>query len=355
MTLQTFVPYMPFLAVLFVLFALLQALRHRRQGFGAALLALVSIAAPLAAYLLSSDVSLRASLIQSMTINAAVVFVASLLTLLIERRDPKRDPNHSYGLLGIGLSMLLVVGMFALPMIAATSATNSTTAAFNTAANTGDTVLVSAVTPGAAISQSSDTTVQPQATPAAPPNGNFAPPLDGSGSFAPPSDMLNAANAQPPATAAASQDTASPPVVLATNTPESQSAAPSIQAGDTPATTGESIIRPTRIVFPTETPAPEATAISTVAADTASASAGSDSTAAACTLVVDYNLNLRDQPTTDGSTVLLSIPFGSSVSSSGHTADGWYSVTYDGKSGWISGQYVTAGAACASLPVLKVS
>ena len=165
MTLQTLVPYVPFIALLYALFALMQALRHKRQGIAAALLALVSIAAPVIAYLLSSDTMVRSSLVSSMSINAAIVFVASLLTLWIERRDQERASNRSYGRLGIGLSVLLAAGMFALPFTATLTSATGFSAVFNNTAANGDTVLVSNDSPSPALDPNTDTNVvQAQAT-----------------------------------------------------------------------------------------------------------------------------------------------------------------------------------------------
>ncbi len=116
-----------------------------------------------------------------------------------------------------------------------------------------------------------------------------------------------------------------------------------------PTTPTPTVPRPTRIVFPTATITPETSA--TPAAE-ASGTAGSSGTLGAqtCGIIVDYNLNLRNQPTTDGSTVLISIAFGSTVSADAHNSDNWYHVAYEGQIGWVSGDYVTASAACADLP-----
>jgi hypothetical protein len=69
-----------------------------------------------------------------------------------------------------------------------------------------------------------------------------------------------------------------------------------------------------------------------------------------CTIVVEYNLNSRYQPSTEGTTVLPSIPFGTTVST-----DGWYRVGYDGQSGWVSGDNVTPSASCHALPILDAT
>ncbi len=119
-----------------------------------------------------------------------------------------------------------------------------------------------------------------------------------------------------------------------------------------PTTPTPTIPRPTRIVFPTATPTSEASA--TPAAEATGAASSSavlgEASAQTCGIIVDYNLNLRDQPTTDGSTVLISIPFGTTVSADAHNSDNWYHVAYEDQIGWVSGEYVTASAACANLP-----
>ncbi len=103
-----------------------------------------------------------------------------------------------------------------------------------------------------------------------------------------------------------------------------------------------------RIVFPTATPTPNATEITSVEPET---SIASDATST-CMLTINYNLNLRSQLTTENSSVSLSIPYGTAVTTDGVTEDGWYRVTYDGQTGWNSGDYVTPGTSCAALSVI---
>ncbi|MBI1257711.1 MAG: SH3 domain-containing protein [Chloroflexi bacterium] len=455
MNLLTFVPYLPFFALLYALFALLQALRHRQQGVVATLLALVSILVPFAAYLFVSDAAARAGLLQSILVNAGGVFVTSLLTLLIERRNAQRDSSRSYGMLGLGLSVLLVVAMFALPLLTTSTSSAAVPQAFVNATNntSGDTVLVSNQT-------SSNTAAQPEATQSAdstptavaqaltaqtglsaddlltkvqagstladlisansgdqapvisaiaqalddlvaaggrqadmissfgsdttdvatqlvagtlgqaqnfllpqlisgqmptPPNG--APSGDApsgnppSGDFAPPSDAStstdNSANT-PVATASPQDATGSDRTGTADATSEAAPEGNTVSTADaTP------IIRPTRITFPTATATPDATEESTAEATAVTGELAANT--ATCSLTIDYNLNLRTQPTTDGSTVLLSIPFGSAVTADGKTSDGWYHVSYDNQTGWVLGDYVTAGASCSALAVTSAA
>lgn len=326
MTLQTFVPYIPFLALLYALFALIQALRHQRQGVAALVLALIGIAAPLIAYVLNSDMAISASLINAIFVNAVIVFAASLLTLWIERRNQKRDPKRSYGMVGIGLSILLMASMFILPFATSSTASanppmafSDTTSTTTTATNSssGDFVLVSADQSSSAFNQSADTAAA-----------------------AAPANLTGDSSVQPQATEAVTE-----PAAFPTNTP----AAP-IQSAVATEMTSESTVRPTPISFPEAQPteAPTLEIPDAVVAD-AAATASDSSAAATCSLMVDYNLNLRDQPTTEGSNVYLSIPFGTAVTAEAATSDGWYKVTYSGYTGWISGDYVTAQTSCAAL------
>lgn len=436
MSLQSFIPYIPFLAVLYAVFAFVQTLRHKRQGTTAILLALLSIAAPVIAYLFATDEPLRASLLQYLAINEAIAFVVSLVILLIERRNTKRDHSRSYGMIGLGISLLLAVGTFALPLVA-TSASTTTTAVKNTAGTTNQSglVLVSEQMPNEAANQmgsaaeatasvdattptevataltaqtglsaddvlakvqagstiadlvksnngkldpvvsaivkaldtlvtaggreaqmissmGSDTTqmatqlvegtlgqaqqfLLPQLITGkapTPPNGQA-----GGMNGVPPDGSAGAANGQPVAsesTETVSANSAGSAQILVTNTPQP--------------TATESVVRPTQIVFPTITQTPAVTT-APEATGTGTASTVSSSAAATCNLVIDYNLNLRDKPTTEGSKVYLSIPFGSTITAEGHTTDGWYKVTYNGQTGWVNDAYVTAAAACSSL------
>src|SRR5689334_21165240 len=125
MSLQTLLVFSSFLAVLYVLYGLIQALRRKEQGFIAAFLAFLTVAATVAAYVTTTDPFTKARLTQFMLINAGVVFIGSLLMLLLERRNPDRDMNHSYGMLGLGMSILLALGIFVTPLLAGALANSS--------------------------------------------------------------------------------------------------------------------------------------------------------------------------------------------------------------------------------------
>jgi D-alanyl-D-alanine carboxypeptidase len=84
------------------------------------------------------------------------------------------------------------------------------------------------------------------------------------------------------------------------------------------------------------------------------ASAESTSEVTTCTITPIYNLNLRDQPNTDGK-IYLSIPYGTQITTDGRTADDWYKVTYNGQAGWVSGEYASKVAACSALAIVEAS
>ena len=138
MNIASLLAFSPFLAVLYVAFALIQALRKKQQGFGAALLAFIALAVPFAALLLSGDATVKASITNYLTLNAVIVFVASMIVLLIERGNKARAANRSYGMLGIGLGVLLAVEIFVFPLLggASTGATTDVTALRGTRGDT---------------------------------------------------------------------------------------------------------------------------------------------------------------------------------------------------------------------------
>jgi len=76
----------------------------------------------------------------------------------------------------------------------------------------------------------------------------------------------------------------------------------------------------------------------------ATAAAQSSPSGQAATVISPEGLNLRSSSTTAGS-VLEIIPFDATVAVTGApTGDYWYPVAYSGSSGWVSGQYLAAGA-----------
>ncbi len=578
---QSLIAFTPFLAVLYIVYALIQALRKKRQGIGAALLAFIALVAPVAALIVNQDMAVQLQLSNFLMINAIIVFVGSINVLMLERRNPVKDSSRSYGMLGVGLGVLLAVEILAYPTLASTLNTSNTsipagfarsdgstlqnvvqTTSLTTdgltafaevltaqtgltldeittqlqsgstvvdlvAQNNGDLDAVIAATastldelagqdgmPAQMISQLGDdtTTIATQYVQGeladeraqqfltmmllggempSLPQGGGNPPAGGSDTFpdsnaAPESDPNSNANESPannqsgqepnvqPADAPAAPtdgstafaevltaqtgltideittqlqsgstvvdlvaqnngdldaviaatastldelagqdgmpaqmisqlgddtttiatqyvqgeladeraqqfltmmllggemplfpqgggnppaggDGALPPANNGPETaadqnandgqsgsqPDNQNVAqePPLQPTESPATPTETVIRPTVISFPSATPTPLTAEVSVDESSAAEA-------AATCTVTALYNLNFRNQPNTTDSTVYLSIPSGTSVVANGRTADGWYSVTYDGQAGWVSGEYVNTNGTC---------
>jgi len=113
---------------------------------------------------------------------------------------------------------------------------------------------------------------------------------------------------------------------------------------------------PTAASSPTHTQAPTSTATLTnvpTATLTRTPLPAATATLVNCDLVMNYNVNLRAEPDFT-SRVLLTIPYNASVTAVGRNQDAsWRLVSYDGQTGWVSNDYVFAGASCADLPVIE--
>lgn len=420
MNLESLIPLIPFVPLLYILFALVQVLRRQRQGVVAVILALLVLAAPIAAYFLSTGLAARLSLINTLAISAGVLFVGSIIIGWLDRRSKDRKQRSSYGIIGTVMSFVLAVFIVVMPMTqtaaagfsgAATSQntaaeaaqsaalvkvletqtglsateltaqlTNGSTIASLVAAHNGDLAAVTSAfvtaldelkARGGRETQmlsnvSTDSTeiatklvqgelperIQQLLTTQL---------ISGTQSF--PSGQ---GNPNQTVIASGAETTSVPQTKNNGFQPASTGSQPAAQPTSTPTVVPtlaptETIIRPTPIVFPTATPFADTAVVAADVANGASSDLVAAATAAAatsapavtCTLAIDFNLNLRDKPTTDGSTVLLSIPFGNVVTATGHTADNWYSVTYNGQAGWVSGDYVTAQAECKQLPQVE--
>lgn len=407
----------PFLALPYIITAVIQKVRgSNRIGFWTTLLAYVAVIVPLVALALDTVNALYEPLLPAAILaNAVIVLVISAVILLLDYRKEERDLNQSYGLLGLGVAILLLVGVVTTPLILSLipgSISTSTQAAGTTPAQTNavtDTSLtnvlieqtglsldeiqsqmtngtslaalieahsgsIEAVT-GAlaqAINQAIEAGTVPQqmldrmggnaaavaaqivngelpaqiasrvlstftgegAAPGGfggnPPSGELPQGFDPANMPAP-ADMQSAANTdartvpqtRPQNQAAASDQAASPVNVPASPTPA-------------PTSTPTEIIAPV-IVVQTEAP----TAIPATMTATPEP--------ATCSLVINFNLNLRAQPNSGGE-LITTIPFGSVVQTTGQNGDGWWQVSYGRQSGWVSGEFVTPGTGCAALP-----
>ncbi len=330
MNLQSLITVTPFLAVVYLLFAFVQALCKKRQGIAAILLALVAVVIPLVELVTEQNTELRSQLVNYLTLNGIIVFVGSLCVLFVEKRNPKRVANRSYGILGIALSAFIAVGIFVYPLLPTTAATSSTSA-MNVNRTDNSTLLN--VSESIASSPVTSTGVAP----AVQQNGVNPP----SSSFPPPNGTPSVSGQGAPPNAPSGQDTSQ---VQAQTTVEPTS----VQA-----TATEPVIRPTLIVFPTLEPTTEVNVVTveSTAEVTQEASPVATFDTVTCTITPIYNLNLRDEPNTDGQ-IYLSIPYGTAVTADGRTSDNWYSVHYNGQNGWVSGEYVSTVESCSKLPTI---
>lgn len=70
-----------------------------------------------------------------------------------------------------------------------------------------------------------------------------------------------------------------------------------------------------------------------------------------CSVVVNRNLNLRSAPSTSAA-LLQTVPFNTVLPVLARTSDGqWWQATYQGQTGWVSAQFVTADPSCARAPI----
>jgi hypothetical protein len=255
---------MPVMSAIFaLLFIVYTAYRVLSQRTGATLLhILLALATILALTFYADDTNLN-------LLVGVGVMLGGVLLFVVESRRANPDLNHSQGILVIGVSVLLLISVLVGPAIEG------------------------------AVSQFT---------------------LDGVAT------AQDTSGDNPPALAAtsipvqqASDEAASEPITLATNTP----AAVRVTV-DNPL--------PTRYVF--STPAPTVTVENVVL----------------CQGVVQNNLNLRANPSADAQ-LLLTIPAGSNVPLYAQNADAsWLYTGYDGSEGWVSAEYVIQNADCDNLP-----
>ncbi len=108
-----------FLALPFIVYAVLQTVRGRMEmGFWGTILVYVALIAPVASLALNTLSDNPQPIVSVVALaNAAIVLVVSILIFIIEYRKPERNLNHSSGLLGIGLGVLLVISVVTTPAI----------------------------------------------------------------------------------------------------------------------------------------------------------------------------------------------------------------------------------------------
>lgn len=146
-----------------------------------------------------------------------------------------------------------------------------------------------------------------------------------------------------PATASTSVAQAGTPTAIRRTTSPTWTISPTVTSAPTETNTPRATITPlaTHFQYSTRTPTPTPTDVTP------------------CVASVEYNLRLRAAPNVDSETLLV-IPFGTTVELYGRgipseNAEGvgafWWYTVYEGKEGWLDGQYMLVGSACDSLPL----
>ncbi len=283
----------------FGLLFLLNSIRRAIQGkekvsFFETLLAFLALVFPLLALVNNNASAQPLRLVNMAAIGLGVVMlVVSIITFLIERRNQGRSLSQRRGVLGLGLGVLLVAATFIAPVAAKLQVPR-----------------------------------QPAATAASSTSG---------------SGNVNVAEV-----AAASSPTPTldkPVVIVPTQTPD----VALLQMSATP----------TRFPSPMPTATNTPFVIATTTAGIVVPSAGTNQPtgqvpavqAAGCIAVTRQNVNLRSGAATTFE-LLLTIPFSTTLNvSAKNKAGDWWFVTYQDKSGWVSGEYVNADSNCATLPV----
>ena len=296
--------------------------------------------------------------------SAGVMMLFGLIAVTQDARAG-RPINRSNGLMSVGAGLLIILAVLILTQVvpltgltttasasampdmtalmqqrsAALGSTDSTTATDSSATTSAtlDTTLPSLpagfALPGASsdtASATTDTTATTGDTAAASTTGSALP--SAPAGFALPDSAAIPVSAESPAESA---QTVTEPETVASMTLDDFMAGVLAQVGEvqvTPITaaSAESV----------ESTSVDASAADTSAAEPLAASAGT------CQAVVRNNLNLRAAASAD-SERLLTIPYSTLLTIAAPTEDGWWQVTYDGQTGWVSGEFLDMAGACA--------
>lgn len=154
----------------------------------------------------------------------------------------------------------------------------------------------------------------------------------------------------PPTNAATATDPATATPVPPTRTPTAVRTLP-------PTITPRPPLDSTPTPVPTNAPATmDGTSAGSVESTPGTAStlpptAGVPAAQAACSATTAFNLRLRSAPTADSDT-LATIPFSTPILLTARTSDSaWWATEYQGQAGWVDGEFLLLGAACAALPI----
>jgi len=293
-----------FVPIPFVLYAILQSVRKRPQVnmFGV-LLAYAAVLIPVGIFTWGTiQQTLPPLLTFASAASAGITLLFGLILLIGNLRAKPRKINRSYGMLSIGVSVMIAIGLIASPSILALIP--------------NATVSASTVAFGAAQGRdSSGAAAQTR-----------------SGAFAAPVGFSAPEGFAPPAGFGAAESTED--AVLPTATPS-----PTVEVAAT--NTRENV---RQAVLPTITPT---LAVTSTPRASLTPMATATPVMPTCELIVLYNLNLRAEPDAS-SALLLTIPY-SSVITGTELSAGWWNVSYDGQTGWVSADYVSTMSSCAAL------
>lgn len=277
--------------------------------------------------------------------SAGIVLLFSLIITIRDARHSTPGLNHSYGLLGLGVAVLIIAGVLLVPRVlalvpgvtaeAAPDATMQVRPSFPSQLNNSD-----ADTPDTANTPLSNS------LPINPPEGFDLSALGGGETTLDPSTPEN--NGESFSAPAGFVLPGMDQNKIDTSAENERAAPTPVQPRLTYDDFAEQVLARIGTVAPDET----AIASSETAPGDAAEAAGVEQQPAiaeqTCLLIVNYNLNLRVEASSSAER-LLTIPFGSTLESSGHNDDNWWHVTYDGVAGWVSGDYLTPISACAAL------
>jgi len=294
---QTLLTIGGFIPIPYILYAILQTLRkHPRVNGLGVLLAYAAVLIPIGIFAWGSARQSLPPLLELAAVSsAAITLIFGLLLFVRDLRSKPRAVSRSYGLLSLGVSVLMAAGLIAVPMILELipNATASASAATNQPAFTAGQGF-----PGAAAAGASSL-----AAPA-----GFNAPVG----FSAPAGFVT----QPEAT----EESTSEPTRVATRENLRQAVLPTI----TPTLAFTST--------PLATLTPLATATPVMPA---------------CQLMVLYNLNMRASASAE-SDLLLTIPYSSLISAAEYSG-GWWLVSFENQTGWVNGEYVSALSDCSAL------
>lgn len=339
----------------YVFYTVIQSVRQRGQvNFLGTLLAVVAALVPisLVCWTVVSGNSEPILTIAAVA-SAGIVLLFSVIITVRDARHSSPGLNHSYGLLGIGVAALIIAGVLLVPRALAlipgvTTETTPTDTATQVRPTFSDFSQFNSSTDA-----TDDTSAPLDDLSIAPPEGFNLSALEGGESALDPSTPENSSESFSapagfvlPETDQSERDaTTENETVSTAPTPEQPRLTYDEFAEQVMARIGTVTLDET--VASSDAAAPSDTVMDSEAVvdgETVPTLASEQT----CLLTVNYNLNLRVEPSADAE-LLLTIPFGSTLETTGHDDSNWWHVTYNGTDGWVNGDYLTPTSTCVAL------